>query len=248
MYTVSHLANIAGVSTRTLQYYDSIGLLKPAFVGENGYRYYDEGSVLNLQQILFYRELELSLKEIKEVIRDPSFEILEALKKQKMDIGIRIGRLKLISETIDKTIISLNGGEKMSDKQMFSAFTEKEQEKYALEAENMYDPELVRSSNKRWKNYNDKEKKDILKEGNIIYADMVSLLPEDPHSKNVQAVVERWRKHMDYFWTPSLTQLKGIAENYSINPGFRKNFDKIHQDLAVFFGEAVKIYVERFSD
>ena len=138
----------------------------------------------------------------------------------------------------------------MGDKEMFSAFTEEEQEQeqYAMEAEKMYDPEIVRSSNKKWKNYNDNKKKDILEEGNIIYADMVSLIPEGPHSESVQTVVERWRKHMDYFWTPSLSQLKGIAENYSIDPGFRKKFDKIHPDLADFFRKAVNIYVDKSSD
>ncbi len=245
MYTVSKLSKLTGVSVRTLHYYDSIGLLSPALVGENGYRYYDEKSLISLQQILFYRELGLPLKEIITVLNDPSFEIIDALKNHKLELERRIGRLKKISETIDKTIISLTGGGKMSDKEMFSAFSDEEQDKYAAEAEKIYDPEIVKSSNKRWKNYDENKKKDILDEGNIIYADMVSLIPEGPHTKSVQAVVERWRKHMDYFWTPSLSQLKEIAKNYSIDPGFRKKFDKMHPDLAGFFGEAVNIYVDQ---
>jgi DNA-binding transcriptional MerR regulator len=248
MYTVSQLANIAGVSRRTLQYYDSIGLLKPDLVGENGYRYYNRGSILNLQQILFYRELGLPLKKIKEVMSDPSFKILEALENQKMDISKRINRLLLISETIDKTINSLNGGKLMSDKQMFSAFSEEKQEEYTAEAEKKYDPDIISSSNRRWKSYDDKKKKNILKEGNIIYAEMVSLIPQGLQSEKVQAVVERWRKHMDYFWTPNLEQLKGIANNYVIDPGYKENFDKINPDLADFFSKAVNVYVDRLSD
>jgi DNA-binding transcriptional MerR regulator len=78
-YTVKQLADLAGVSARTLHYYDEIGLLKPAAHGENGYRYYDEAAVLRLQQIMFFRELDFSLNEIKDLIDRPSFDVTSAL-------------------------------------------------------------------------------------------------------------------------------------------------------------------------
>jgi len=248
MYLVSHISKLAGVSVRTLQYYDKIGLLKPALTAENGYRYYDRNSLINLQQILFYKELGLPLKEIIAILNDPSFNIREALLEHKMELERRIKRLNNISETIDQTIKSLTGGVKMSDKEMFSAFTEKEQEKYALAAEKIYDPEIVRSSNKMWKNYSDKKKKDILREGNIIYKDMSFLINEDPGSEKVQIVLERWRQHMNYFWTPSLIQLRALAVNYEEDPAFKKKFDDIQPGLSGFFRKAVSIYVDNTSN
>ena len=79
MYTVKQLADLAGVSVRTLHYYDEIGLLEPSYVGENGYRYYEDAELFRLQQILLYRELDLSLAEIREILDAPDFDLVSAL-------------------------------------------------------------------------------------------------------------------------------------------------------------------------
>ena len=117
--------------------------------------------------------------------------------------------------------------------------------KYAKEAEQMYDPETVRESNRKWKVYSAAKKEAILAEGKAVYMDMVAVMPKGPASAEVQAIVERWRKHMDYFWTPNLDQLLGLAEGYSDDPRFKANFDKMHPNLAEFMREAVKVYVEK---
>ena len=87
VYTVKQLSDLAGVSPRTLHYYDEIGLLKPPSIGDNGYRYYNEESALRLQQILFYRELDVPLKEIQRIISSPNFNPLDALEKHFDDAG-----------------------------------------------------------------------------------------------------------------------------------------------------------------
>lgn len=131
----------------------------------------------------------------------------------------------------------------MSQKGLFKGFSEEEQEQYAKEAEQMYDPETVRESNRKWKAYS-KEKKDaILAQGNQIYLDMIAAMPKGASSLEVQAIVERWRRHMDYFWTPNLDQLLELASMYNEDPKFKVNFDDMHPNLAAFMCEAVTVYV-----
>ena len=132
----------------------------------------------------------------------------------------------------------------MSEKGLFEGFSEEEQEKYAKEAEQMYDPETVRDSNRKWKAYSAAKKEAILAEGKAVYMDMVAAMPKGSASADVQAIVERWRKHMDYFWTPNLDQLLGLTDGYTDDPRFKANFDKMHPNLAEFMREAVKVYVD----
>ena len=165
VYTVKKLAKLAGVSVRTLHYYDEIGLLKPSSVGGNGYRHYEEEALLKLQQILFYRELELSLDEIKTVMGRPDFDVLTALRSHRKALQGRVERLIRLIQTVDHTIDHLKGKESMNAKGLFEGFSEDEQEKYAQEAEQMYDPETVRASNRKWKAYSPAQKEHILAEG-----------------------------------------------------------------------------------
>lgn len=244
MFTVKKLSSMAGVTPRTLHHYDEIGLLKPSRIGENGYRYYGEEALLKLQQILFYRELDISLDEIKKIMGRRDFDVLGALQSHKDALNKQAVRIDRLIQTVDNTIQHLKGKTKMSEKGLFEGFSEEEQEKYAKEAEQMYDPEIVRESNRKWKAYSAAKKEAILAEGKAVYMDMVAAMPKGSASADVQAIVERWRKHMDYFWTPNLDQLLGLAEGYSDDPRFKANFDKMHPNLAEFMREAVKVYVE----
>jgi MerR family transcriptional regulator, thiopeptide resistance regulator len=244
MFTVKQLSDLAGVTPRTLHHYDSIGLLKPSRVGENGYRYYGEESILHLQQILFYRELGLPLEAIKKIMGRRDFDVLSALESHKVEIGKRIVRLEHLVETVDNTISHLKGQKEMSKKQIFAGFTPEEEEKYAREAEQMYDPETVRASNRKWKAYGKEKQQAILAEGKQIYVEMIAAMPKGADSPEVQALVERWRVHMDYFWTPKLDQLLGLAEMYNTDERFKANYDAMHPKLAEFMLGAVKVYVE----
>ena len=248
VYTVKQLSTLAGVSIRTLHYYDEIGLLKPESVGANGYRYYGDDSLIRLQQILFYRELDLPLEDIKAIMGRRDFDVLSALEGHRRALLKRVERLNHLVETVNDTVLLLKGLKEMSQKQLFKAFSEAEQEKYAREAEQMYDPEVVRASNKKWKAYSAGQKQRILDEGNAIYADMIAAVPRGAASPEVQAIVARWRKHMDYFWTPKPDQLVGLAESYNTDPRLKANFDKLDPRLAGFLLEAVKIYVARLKE
>jgi len=155
----------------------------------------------------------------------------------------KMEKVKRLLKTVDNTIEHLKGRTKMSEKGLFDGFSEEEQEKYAQEAEQMYDPETVRASNKKWKAYSAAKKEVIITEGRQVYQDMIAAMPKGASSAEVQAIVERWRVHMNYFWTPNIDQLLGLANGYNDDPRFKANFDKMHPKLAGFMLEAVKVYV-----
>lgn len=243
-YTVKQLADLAGVSPRTLHYYDEIGLLAPERIGDNGYRYYGEGAVLRLQQILFYRELDMPLMEIKRLMGRSDFNIRSALEDHRQALGRQVQRLNHLIQTVDDTLLHLKGSKKMKEKQLFEAFSEEQQEEYARQAEQVYDPEIVRASNRKWKSYSPGKKKQVLEEGRQVYLDILAVMDKGPASPEVQACIARWREHMDYFWTPNLDQLLALAQGYNQDERFKQNFDAIDPRLAAFMLEAVKEYME----
>lgn len=243
MLTVKQLSKLAGVTPRTLHHYDEIGLLKPTRVGDNGYRYYGEESVLRLQQILFYRELGIPLEDIKKIMGRRDFDVMGALRSHKEALQKQVARLNRLINTVDNTINHLKGNYPMNDKAYFEGFSEEQQEKYAAEAEELYGAEGVRASMQKWKSYSADEKKRIMDEGGQNYKDMIAAMPKGANSSEAQAIVGRWRKHMDYFWTPSLDQLLALANGYSEDPRFRATFDQMHPQLAEFFRDAVQVYV-----
>src|SRR6185436_14139712 len=122
-YTVKKLAALSGVSVRTLHFYDEVGLLKPAYMGANGYRFYEEPQLLILQQILFYRELGFELKRIKRILGQAKFRKAAALRSHRKVLEKDIARTRTLIETIDKTIKHLKGTKKMKSEEMFAGFS-----------------------------------------------------------------------------------------------------------------------------
>ncbi len=244
MFTVKQLSKMAGITPRALHYYDEIGLLKPSQVGDNGYRYYGEEALLRLQQILFYRELDMPLEHIREIMRRPDFDVTGALEGHKLELRRRIAKLEKLLNTVDNTILHLKGNQAMTKKQLFEGFSDEQQEAYEKEAMQMYDPETVKASNKRWKAYTAAEKQRIGEEGNAVYEDLLKAMPKGAASPEVQACIVRWRHHLEYFWSPNDEQLLGLADLYNEDPRFKANYDRIDPHLAEFMREAVKVYVK----
>ncbi|MCD6049103.1 MAG: skgA-A [Verrucomicrobia bacterium] len=122
-YTVKQVAAMSGVSVRTLHFYDETGLLKPARLGANGYRFYEEPQLLTLQQILFYRELGFELKQIKEILGHADFERIAALQSHRQVLQKNLTRTRILLDTIDKTIRHLEGTQKMKSEEMFVGFS-----------------------------------------------------------------------------------------------------------------------------
>src|SRR5580658_9819659 len=122
-YTVKKVAAMSGVSVRTLHFYHETGLLKPAHLGANGYRFYEEAQLLTLQQILFYRELGFELKQIKEILSRADFEKVAALQSHRKVLEKNLARTRSLIETIDKTIRHLKGTKKMKSEELFLGFS-----------------------------------------------------------------------------------------------------------------------------
>lgn len=122
-YTIKKIAKLAGITERTMRHYDIIGLLKPAYYGENGYRYYQEEQLLILQQILFFRELGFKLKDIKKVLYSDNCDKKNLLKFHKIFLRKKVSQIKTLIKTIDKTIAYLEGERlMMSGQEMFEGF------------------------------------------------------------------------------------------------------------------------------
>jgi DNA-binding transcriptional MerR regulator len=244
MFTVKQLSKMAGITPRTLHYYDEIGLLKPARVGGNGYRYYGEESLLRLQQILFYRQLDMPLENIKMIMGSRDFDVMSVLESHKQELRLRIAQMENLIRTVDHTILHLKGMKAMSHKQLFEGFSDEQQAEYEREAMQMYDPATVKAASKKWKGYSAAEKQRIGDEGNAVYQDILLAMPKGAESPEAQSCVERWRRHMEYFWVPSDDQLLGLVDGYNDDPRFKANFDKVDPNLAEFMRAAVKVYVK----
>ena len=244
MYTIRKLARLAGITPRTLRYYDQIGLLHPEQVAENGYRYYGEASLLRLQQILLYRELELPLAEIRAILDGGGFDGLESLRRHRTALAGRIRRTEKLIASVDETILFMEGKQQMNEVKMFEPFSEEQQAAYEKEAAEKYDPAIVQASQQKWKSYTKEEKQRIGEEGNAVYRDFVLAIPKGSASPEAQDCVRRWRAHMAYFWEPNDEQCLGLANLYNEDPRFKANFDKIDLRLAGFVRLAVKVSVE----
>jgi DNA-binding transcriptional MerR regulator len=242
MFTVNQLSHLAGLTRRTLHYYDEIGLLKPTQMGANGYRYYDDDALLRLQQIMSYRQLDLPLEQIRTLMSRPDFAVLDALESHKRALRQRIERLERLIATVDQTMLHLKGKTEMSQKQLFEAFSPEQQAEYEKEAMRLYDPEVVKASNRKWRGYSAAEKQRIAEEGNALYQEILDLMPKGAGAPEAQAWVGRWRRHIEYFWTPNDEQLLGLANGYNDDPRFKATFDKIDPRLAPFIREVVTLY------
>lgn len=245
LFSVKQLAELAGVSARTLHYYDEIGLLPPALVEDNGYRRYDQESVLTLQQILFYRELGLSLKQIAKIIHRPEFDILQALHDHKANLRRRAQRLEQLIETVEKTIQHLEGDTTMSKKEMFTGFSEEQQKEYFKEAEEIYDPKLVRQSQRRWENYTQQQKDDVRAQGEAIHLAILEHMDEGAHSPAVQEQVAALHRHfVTSYYDCTFEIFRNLGQMWVEDPRFKAVYEEIKPGFAEFLREAVGIYTE----
>jgi DNA-binding transcriptional MerR regulator len=144
MFTVKQLSKIAGVTPRTLHYYDEIGLLKPSRIGDNGYRYYGEETLFRLQQILLYRELGMPLENIRDILDQQGFDVIRALEQHKKELSKRIIHLQTLITTVDRTLLHMKEKVNMPHNQIFDGFSDEQQAEYEKEALGRYDPVTVK--------------------------------------------------------------------------------------------------------
>jgi DNA-binding transcriptional MerR regulator len=239
-YTIKKLASSAGVSVRTLHHYDDIGLLRPAEVGDNGYRYYGESELLRLQQILFFRELEFPLEKIKLALDSPNFNNLEALRSHRQVLLKQKHRLSGLIKTIDHTITNLKKGVSMTTNDLYGGFTKQQMEEYQAEAEARWGhTEAYQQSVQRTKNWTKAQYQRVFDESRDIVLRLAKVMDKPVHDESVQSLVKEHRANINRFYDVSDEIYRGLAQMYVADPRFAKHYDDVKPGLAKFLSAAM---------
>ena len=239
--TVHQVAELTGVSIRTLHYYDEIGLLNPSETTEAGYRLYKDVDLARLQQILFLRELDFELKEIKAILDRPDFDKTEALFKQKNLLTLKRNRLNKLIKLVDET---LKGESEMSFEEFDMSEIENAQKQYQAEAEERWgNTDAYKESAKKTKSYTKEDWAKIKTETDDIYKAFARNMDKSPASPEVQKLVADWQVLITkYFYKCSNEMLAGLGQMYIGDERFTKNIDKYGKGLAEFKARAIEEY------
>ena len=246
-YTVSRLAKMAGVSVRTLHHYDEIGLLTPAARSDAGYRLYGEVYMLRLQQILFFRELDFPLDDIRLILDDADFDPLAALEEHRRLLHERAARIGRLLKTIDRTIAKLTENDmddKVTDEEIYAGFTHEQRQRYEREMREQYDPELVAESNRRVGNMPKAQWQALQTEGEDVRLTLAGLMDREVADPEVQAAIARHYAMMNQFYPVSAEIYRGLGQLYITNDEFRAFYDKIRPGLADFLQPAMAYYAD----
>lgn len=247
-YTVKKLAQMAGVSTRTLRYYDEVGILKPAKINSSGYRIYGQAEVDRLQQILFYRELGVSLNIIKDIVKAPSFDAEKALREHREKLLKKREQLDLLISNVDKTIASTEGRTTMTDKEKFVGFKQKlvddNEKKYGKEIREKYGDEVVDKSNKKMLNMTQEEYDKITRLGNEVIKTLhAAFQTGDPASELAQKAADLHRQWLSFYWDSYTKEAHvGVTQMYVDDERFTAYYDEKQPGTATFLRDAVLIY------
>jgi DNA-binding transcriptional MerR regulator len=244
-YTVRQLANMAGVSVRTLHHYDHIGLLTPSARTATGYRLYGMEDLLRLQQILLYREIDLPLAEIRRILDDPRFDPVRALAQHRRTLELQAERLTRLLHTIDRTIARLTEVDmSLTDVELYEGLPKEQVERWKREVNERYDPKLVAESNRRVQAMSKGEWNDVKAEGDAIAQRMAELMGRPADDPEVQATIARQHAWIENFYPCSAEMFQGLGQHYADHPEFRANYDKYRPDLADFMRDAMAYYAE----
>lgn len=246
-YTINQLAKLSGVSTRTLRFYDEIGLLKPAYYGENNYRYYQQEQLILLQQILFYRELDMSLNDIKNIIYANSFNIIQALQAHKTVLAQNLTRQTILIQTIDKTIAHLKGEQVMKLEEIFHGFSPEKQQLYEnFLVDSGVDSTIIKQCKEKIKHWPKEAWLANKQEGDRIHTELVAAINQgfEPSAPAVQSLIQRHYQLTKSFWIPTRETYIGLSQLYASHPDFVKFYEAIHPELLPFLMAAMKIFAE----
>lgn len=239
MMTIREVSKLAGVSVRTLQYYDKIGLLHPSKYSDTGYRLYEDTDLERLQQILLFRELEFPLKDIREIMESPDFDRNKALDQQ-------ITLLKLKKDHLENLISLAEGIKLLGVKYMdFSAFDRSKLDEYAAQAKAAW------GNSPAYKEYAEKSKNRTPEEDQIlgeqcmmIFREFGEIKDTDPSSEAARALVIKLQSFFtEHFYQCTDQILSGLGRMYAGGGEFTKNIDEYAgEGTAVFVNEAIQAY------
>ena len=247
-YTVNKLAKISGVSTRTLRYYDEIGLLKPARVNSNNYRIYGENEVDTLQQILFYRELDVNLDEIKIILSAPEFNVQISLQEHLKTLIQKRERIDLLIQNVTKTTQFMRGETIMTDNEKFEGFKQnlinENEIKYGEEIREKYGSDAIDAPNAKIKGMT-KEQYDEVEKLRIEFEQTLKLAFEtnDPASDLAQKACELHKQWLCFFYEKySREYHRNLGEMYVADKRFSANYDKLGPNCTEFLRDAINIF------
>lgn len=238
---IKEVADLVGISVRTLHHYDEIGLLVPDDTTEAGYRIYSDENLEMLQQILFFKELDFPLKKIKEIIERPTFERQEALEIQHGMLLDRKSRLEKMIRTIEKSLQYEKGEITMSNKEKFEGF-DFSHNPYEQEAREKWGDKAVNQANEKAKGMTEFDQERF----NEIFRHLAELRQLEPASIEAQNGIDKWFKYLNTMGNSySLEAFKGLGQMYIDDPRFTKNIDKFGEGLAIFMRDAMAVYADK---
>jgi DNA-binding transcriptional MerR regulator len=237
--SVSETAKIFDISVRTLHYYDVIGLLKPSELTDAGYRLYDSDAISKLQQILFYRELDLSLKDIDDIFRKPDYDRRKALRDHRELLLIKKQHIEELIAIVDETL----GGKEMKDKKKITDI-KAEKQKYADEVRERWGKTQAYSENeKKHASYTDEKELAISCEADAIFKEFAQNMDKEPSDAAVQKLVKKWQDHITkYHYNCTLEILASLGMMYTADERFTAYMDRFGDGNAAFVSDAIKIY------
>lgn len=250
-YTIKKLSQLSGVTTRTLRYYDSIDLLKPKRINSSGYRIYGQKEVNRLQQILFYREFDLPLKEIKQLLDDETFDGQKTLEEHREKLLRQRNRLDQLLSTIDKTLEQTKGRQKMTDKEKFEGFKkqtlQQNEETFGEEIREAYGEEQVQRANQQFAKLTEAEYNELQALSDRIIEQLKELKDDAaPDSAEAVELATLHRQWLTYTW-PSYSKEahRGLADLYVMDERFTKYYDDAAgSGAAQFLRDAVHAYTD----
>lgn len=248
-YSIKEVTELAGVSARTLRYYDEIGLLKPSYVNEAGYRYYGERELELLQQILFYRERKFDLKSIQQIIYQKDFDVMNALNEHLLELEEQRKHMDSLIQTVKQTIQAMKGECEMSNKEKFAAFKEnmikENEEKYGKEIREKYGDEKIDESNRKMLKMSEEEWEEFQALGAEIMERLQSAVKEgtNPESEVGKVVADLHKRWLMKTWKQYSPEAhKGLAQMYLADERFRAYYDKEAAGCTEFLTAAISFW------
>ena len=242
MTTVNDVSKLTGVSVRTLQYYDRIGLLKPSAYTESGYRLYDDTALERLQQILLFKELEFSLKEINRIIDAPDFDRNKALEQQ-------IQLLTMKKEHLENLIDFARGIKLLGVRKMdFTVFDTNKIDEYAKRAKEQWGKtEAYKEFEEKSKDLTDKDQQNVANELMQLFTEFGQMLSSDPSDEKVQLQVKKLQDYItEHFYNCTNEILLGLGKMYSGGGEFTENIDRAGgAGTAEFVTRAIEFYCNK---
>ena len=254
-WSIVEVARQAGISSRTLRHYDELGLVPPAYVGTNGYRYYERAQLHRLQEVLVLRELGLPLDAVARVL-DGTHDRAAVLREHRAALLAERDRIERLADTVGRTIAEIDGQDgapamagrtPMTPEELFDGFDAEKQKKYEAELVERYGLAAQDRIEESWrrigqmtKDHADRIQAELAqRDGEYAALLDAGVDPADPRVQAVTAGHYRW---VCQFWTPDAEAFAGLGDLYVDSPDFTARYDAVRPGLAEYVRDAMAVY------